>query len=87
MAEAYREESLSEAEVHLGSLLHNCAEITSKVGVRDHLVTIGLLPNVNSIKQIRDANSVICARLRTGKLKIKPAKNRRRMVTKMKWPH
>ena len=48
---AYREERVSEAEVHLGSLLDNRAEITSKVSARDHLVIIGILPNVNSKKK------------------------------------
>ena len=38
MVEVHREERVSEAGVHLGSLLDNRAEITSKVRARDHLV-------------------------------------------------
>ena len=40
-----------------GSLLDNHAEITSKVSARDHLVIIGIFPNVISFKQNRGANS------------------------------
>ena len=57
MVEARQEERVSEAEVHLGSLLDNHAEITSKASARDHLVIIGIFPNVISFKQNRDANS------------------------------
>ena len=86
MAEAYRER-VSEVEVHLGSLLDNRAKITSKVSARDHLVIIDILPNVYFTHQNRDAHSVKSGRLRTGRLKINPAKNRRRMVTKVQWQY
>ena len=43
------------------------------------------IPNVNSINLNRDANSVISARLHTVRLKVSPAKNRKRMVTKVRW--
>ena len=40
----------------------------------NHLVIIGILPNFNSINLNRDANSVVDARLHTGRLKVNPAK-------------
>ena len=49
-------ESQRPNEVHLGSLLVNRADITSKVSARDHLVIMGIQPNVNSTKQNRDAH-------------------------------
>ena len=60
-------ESQRPNEVHLGSLLVNRADITSKVSARDHLVIMGIQPNVNSTKQNRDANFVKSARLCTGR--------------------
>ena len=74
MVEVYREERVSEVGAHLGSLLDNRAEITSMIGARIHLVIIGILPNVNSTKQNWDANSGKSTRLRTGRLKVNPAK-------------
>ena len=55
-------ESQRPNEVHLGSLLVNRADITSKVSARDHLVIMGIQPNVNSTKQNRDAHLVKSAR-------------------------
>ena len=85
MVEVHRQETVSEAEVRLGSLLDNRAEITSKVSARDHLVIIGILPYVTSPNLNRDANSVMSAHLHTGKLKVNPRTNRKRTVTKMQW--
>ena len=45
------------------------------------------LPNVNSVNLNRDVNSVISAHLHTGRLKVNPAKNRKGMVTKVRWLH
>ena len=44
---------------------------------------VGILPNVNSINLNRDVNSVISARLHTGRLKVRSTqqKNEKRMVT------
>ena len=41
----------------------------------NHLVIIGILPNFNSINLNRVVNSVISARLHTGRLTVNPAKN------------
>ena len=49
----------------------------------NHIVTNGILPNVNSINLNRVVNSVISARLHTGRLRDNPAKSRRRVVTKV----
>ena len=46
------EKKVSEAEVHLGSLLDNRAESTSKVSARDHVVIIGIFPKVNFCNRI-----------------------------------
>ena len=48
-------------------------------------MTIGILPNVNSISLNRVVNSAISARLHTGRLRYNPAKSRRRMVTKVQY--
>ena len=48
-------------------------------------MTIGILPNVNYVSLNRVVNSAISARLHTGRLKVNPAKSRRRMVTKVQW--
>ena len=70
----------------LGSSLDSRAEITSKVSARDHLVIIGILPNVKSTNLNRSVSSAISARLCTGKLKVKTAKKKREnMVTKVQW--
>ena len=45
----------------------------------------GKFPNVTSRNLILDAFSVTSARLHTGRLKVNPAKNRKRMVTKVQW--
>ena len=42
----------------------------------NHFVIICILPNVNSFNLNGDVNSVISARLHTGRLKVNPAKNR-----------
>ena len=39
---------------------------------------VGILPNVNSVNLNRYANSVISARLNTGRLKVNPAKDRKK---------
>ena len=57
MVEAYREERVSVAEAHLGSLLDNRAEMTSKASARDHLVIIGISPNLNSVNLNRGVGS------------------------------
>ena len=78
IVEILREERVSEPEVHLGSWLDSRAEITSqKVSARDHLVIFGILPNVNSTNENRNANSMMNALLCTSKTKINPAKTRK----------
>ena len=44
------------------------------IGARIHLVIIGILPNVNSTEQNWDANPGKSTGLRTGRLKVNPAK-------------
>ena len=39
---------------------------------------IGILPDVNSTDLIRYVNSMISARLHTGRLKVNPGKNRKK---------
>ena len=81
--EVRRGKRTSTAGVRLGSSLGSRAKTAEKVFAPNHLVTVGILPNVNSISLNRVVNSVISARLRTGRLKDNPAKSRRRMVTEL----
>ena len=73
--EVRREKGASEAEAILGSSLDSRAKISWKVFAPNHLVTFGILPKVNSVNLNRAVNSVISARLHTGRLKVNPAKN------------
>ena len=49
------------------------------------LVIIGIFPNVHPTRKNRDAISGISSRLSTGRLNINPAKNLKRIVTKVQW--
>ena len=60
-----------------------CKDYLKKVSALNHLVTVGILPNVNSISLNRIVNSAISGHLHTGRLRDNPAKSRRRMVTKV----
>ena len=53
----------------------------------NHLVTVGILPNVNFISLNRVVKSAIGARLCTGSLKVNLAKSRKRMVTIVQWQY
>ena len=79
--EVRREIGASEAGVRLGRPIDTRAKTSRKVLAPNYLVTFGI-PNVSFISQIRAVNSAISARLHTGRLKVNPAKNRKRMVTK-----
>ena len=81
--EVRRGKTTSEARVDLGSSFDSRAKTVWKVFAPNHLVTIAILPNVSSFSQNRFVNSAISARLHTGRLKVNPAKSRRRMVTKV----
>ena len=83
MEEVRRRKRTSEAGVHLGSSIDSRAKTTWKVFAPNHLVIIGILPNVNSICLNRFVNSATSDRLHTGRLRDNPAKSRRRMVTKV----
>ena len=72
--EVRRGKRTSGARVHLGSSLGSRAKTAEKVFAPNHLVTIGILPNVNSISLNGVVNSAISARLRTGRLKDNPQK-------------
>ena len=63
--EVRREKEPSEVGVRLGSPIDSRAKTSWKVFAPNHLVIIGILPNVNSINLNRDASSVINARLHT----------------------
>ena len=67
--EVLRGKRTSEAGVHQGSSLDSRAKTTCQVFAPIHLVTIGILPNVNSISLNRVVRSAISARLHTGRLK------------------
>ena len=54
-----------------------------KVLALNYPVTIGILPNVNSISLKRDGSSAQSAHFRTGRLRNNPTKGRRRVVTKV----
>ena len=56
--EERRGKEAPEAEVRLAELFDNRADIVWKFSVRDHLVSDGILPNVNSLKTNRDAEQV-----------------------------
>ena len=81
--EVRREKGASEAGVRLGSFLDSRAKITWKVLAPNHLVIIGITPNANSINLNRDVNSVISARLRTGRLRNNQTTSRKRVMTKV----
>ena len=59
-AEVRREKATSEAKASLGSSIDSRANTSWKVLARNRLVSIGILPNVNSIKQNRAVNSAEC---------------------------
>ena len=73
--EVRREKETSEAGAILGSSIDRRASTSWKVLAPNRLVSIGILPNVNSIKMSRDVNSAQSAHFRTGRL--------RRVVTKV----
>ena len=81
--DVHRGKRTSEAGAHQGSSLDSRAEITWKVFAPHHLVTNGILLNVNSISLNRVVDSAISARLHKGTLRENPVKSRRRMVTTM----
>ena len=87
VVEVRRGKRTSEAGVHLGSSLDSRAKITWTVLAPIHFVIIGILPNVNSTNLNRVVNSVTSAHLHTGRLKVNPARIRRRMVTKVQWQY
>ena len=62
-----REQETSEVEGSLGQPCKCFFALT-------HLVSIGILPNVNSVSLNRDVNSVQSAYFRTGRLKNNPKK-------------
>ena len=51
----------------------------------NHRVIIGILPNVISVNLNRDVNSVISAPLHTGRLRVNPAKNRKKDGDTVQW--
>ena len=57
--EARREKEASEAEVRLTEFFDSRADTILKVLAQDPFVSIGILPNVNSIKLNRDAKQEI----------------------------
>ena len=85
--EVHRGKRTSVAGVYLGSSLDSGAKTFWRVFAPNHLLMIGILQNVNSISLNRVVNSVISARLHTGRLRDNRAKSRRKVMTKVHWLH
>ena len=83
--EVRREKGTSEAGVRLGRPIDSRAKTSWKVLALNYLVTVGILPNVNSTSLNRVVNSAQSARFRTGRLRNNQIKGRRRVVTKVQW--
>ena len=75
-AEVCREKETSKAEASLGSSTDSRVNTSWKV--LNHLMSIGILPNVNSIKLNRDAKQGTSVCSRTTRLKDNPTKGRKR---------
>ena len=58
-------------------------KLLKHVLARDHLVSIGILPNVNKTKRNRDVSSAPSAHSRTGRFKNNQKKKRKRVMTKV----
>ena len=76
--EARREKEASEAEVRLAEFFDNRADTFWKVLARDHLVSVCILPNVNSLELNRDAKQGTGVCSRTTRLKNNQVKSRKR---------
>ena len=76
--EARREKEASEAEGRLAEFFDNRVDTIWKVLAGDHLVIIGILPNLNSIKLNRDAKQGTSVCSRTTRLKNNQVKSRKR---------
>ena len=76
--EVRREKEASDAEVRLAEFFDNRADTIWSVLVRDHLVRIDILPNVNSVKMNQDAKQGTSVCSRTARLKNNQVKSRRR---------
>ena len=72
--EVRREKAASEEGVPLGRPISTRAKTSWQVAALNYLVTIGILPNVSFIGQIRDVHSAQSARFRTGRLRNKEKK-------------
>ena len=79
--EARREKEASEAEVRLAEYFDNRAGTIWKVLVRDHFVSIGILPNVNSVRLNPDAKLVTSVCSRTTRLKNNPVTTENELLT------
>ena len=74
--EVCREKEIPEAEASLRSSIDHRVHTSWKVLAPNRLVSIGILPNVNSIKLNRDVSSAQSAHSRTGRLKNNLTKSR-----------
>ena len=77
------EKETPEGEASLRSLTDSSANTSCNLLSLNRSVSIGILPNVNSIKINRDVNSAQSAHSRTGGLKNNRTKCRKRVVTKV----
>ena len=75
---ASRKKEASESEVRLAEFFDNRADTIWKVLVRDHLVSIGILPNVNSFRKNRDAKQGTSVCSRTTRLKNNQVKKQKK---------
>ena len=78
-----REKEVPEAETSLINFIDRRANTSWKVLAPNRFVSIGILPNVNSVKRIRDVSSAQSTHSRTGRLKNNQTKSRKTVMTKV----
>ena len=81
----HREPEVLEAEAQVGKWLDCRAKKTSKELAQLHSARSGILQSACSTRQKMDADLVKSARMHTARLTNSPARNLKRMVTKVQW--
>ena len=76
-----REKEMPEAEASLRNSIDRRVSTSRKVLASNRLVSIGILPNVNSRKLNRDVSSAQSAHSRTGRFTNNQTKSRRTVMT------
>ena len=77
------EKEMPEAEASLRNSIDRRVHTSWNVLAPNRLVSVGILPNVNSTNKNRDVSSAQSARSRTGRLKNNQTKSRKRVMTKV----